>query len=307
MKKALAVLLAISLLASAAYIIGCSDDDDEVVTGPTPGDPNDPVFKLIDEIVGQGIMDYDGTIIDLSFMLADYIPGKKDSYNPFKSGAMNQLIDSMDLTYNYTNFWHTFTFYIRIVVVDIQVSDTLIYQGTDSLRFGNASGPMQYMDSTTTSMNIRAHVDADISSLETDAQMSSDVAYDMTLTENHDLYINGTSNDTLDVYLVGEQGDCQISGSTHQTASNLYLDSLTLESEGGCPQGGKVTVLSTVDLACVSDTSSLDFTGNWTVTVTFNGGMMTLNYNNGTNVWEVTVPCGGGLGVRRGWAVSEHR
>jgi hypothetical protein len=304
MKKLLLTLLAMTLIAGMVFILGCSDDDEDKGTGPVAGDTADVEFQVMSELLGDGILDHDGNILFLSIWLMDIIPGKSDGYNPFKPLAPAQDLDSLSWTYNSSNFWHIFS--VTAVFIDSHGEgmgvDTLTYIGIDSIRFVGPLGPMLYPDTTVTTIDIRAHFDVEISSENASVTISTDASFDLTEADMG-IYVNGTSSDSGSIYISDEEINCEVDYTTNQTVTDLYLDYYAIMGEG-CPLGGTISVVASVDIGCVSDTMSVDITGTWWLTFTFNDGMITATYTNGQIIWTVTEPCYDGGAKKSIWGIS---
>lgn len=287
MKRFPVFLLAAVLVIGPAIIIGCSDDDEDQITGPTPGDPNDPEFLMVSDILGEGFLDHDYNILGLSLLMMEYVPSKGSGKNPFKYDKAAQYIDSLDYTYSYSDFWHTFTLYVRMVEGDLIASDTIIYTGVDSMRFRNPLGPVADPDSATM-LDVHAHLDAELLMMDGYSVLSSHVQYVVTAVSMQGLVIDGTSSDTLDGYFSEADTACTVSMTTSQTAADVLINPY---SAYDCPMSGIISVGAALDIGCVADTASWDFSGSWTARFVFNDGQITATYTSGNNVWTVTIPC----------------
>lgn len=283
------VLLLAMLVGAIGFILvgGCSDDDDGGVTGPTPGDPNDPQFLMVSEVIGEGYLEHDYMILELSLLLPSLIPGKGAENNLFTPPAIAQELDSLDYTYSYSDFWHIFTVYARIVDGDVELTDTLIYAGIDSLQFSDAEGPVEDPN-LATRVDIHAHFEAEINTTDAQGQIRTDAFFNLTALPFQGLVINGTSSDSLSAYFQEADTTCEVTITTSQTATSLLL---AMDPTYDCPASGSINVAAAVDFACVADTDSLDFSGNWTVNFVFNGATITVTYTSGNNVWTATIPC----------------
>jgi hypothetical protein len=293
MKKLLLMLLALALAIGLIVVIGCSDDDDETPAGPTVGDPNDPEFMIASEMLGEDFIEHDFTILTLSILLTDYIPapGKSGKKTPFRVTGITQVPDSLSYEYSYSDYWHIFAVYARFVEPQGETNDTLIYTGTDSLRFGNASGPMPYPDETTTAFDIRAHLDAAISTEGGYIEVASHASFDMAVAIFQPFVINGTSSDTVEAYFETVDTACVVAMTSNQTATNLTISPYGDE----CPTAGTLNVAATLDIDClVGDPGTpLVFSSAWNVLFTFSGTTITITYTNGNTVWTVTAMCDG--------------
>jgi hypothetical protein len=315
MKRLMYYLLMAGILVGFVLAVGCSKDDDKGTTPATPGDPDDPLFLIVSDVLGDGLMSNDGAIIDLAMELSNQIPGKAGFYNPFKPQAPNQF-DSISYTYSYSNYWHIFSLLAIQTEWNGVSYDSMIYTGVDSLRFSNPSGPMQYPDSTTTTLAIRAHIDVEITTANTDvkispagahAMISTDASYTITGQPDVALYINGTSANSLIASLVGDTIGCDITLTANQTVTNLYLDSLALGDQGGCPRSGTLRIVSSLDLYCEGETDTLDAQGVWTVLLTFEDGMVNVHVSNATNYWDEDEQCGPTGTTKSGWSSILNR
>ena len=52
-------------------ISGCGDDDPTSPVELTEGNPNDPAYEIVSDIIGQGNFEFDLTLLELSFGLLD--------------------------------------------------------------------------------------------------------------------------------------------------------------------------------------------------------------------------------------------
>jgi hypothetical protein len=288
MKRFLLFAGMLSLIIGFAFLVGCSDDDDDNgTTGPVPGDPNDPQFQIASDIIGEGFLEHDNTILTLSLLLSLDVPQKSSPDWLAKPAAVAQFPDSLDYSYSYSNFWHVFTVYARYIETEMEVSDTLIYTGIDSLRFTFLGTPVESPD-LATGMDIRAHFDADLSMSNGNALITTDASFGLTATPDTTLLLNGTSADTFDGYFQEADTACEVYMTSNQTATNVNIDLAFPE----CPLGGTINVNASLDVACMADTVPVEFSGAWTVLFVFNNGTsITVTYTSGNNYWTETIPC----------------
>jgi len=306
MKRLFLILAAVVMVAGLMCIVGCSDDDNKP-TGPTPGNPNNSEFLLMKDLMGEGYASLDGNIIDLSLEMMDSIPDKTSSYNPFKPTAGASLFDSLVFSYTYSNFWHVFSLTAVMYTEgdDPLLVDTLTFQGVDSLRFWNASGMMQYPDTTTTTINIRAHVTMDISGQSGQAGIESDASYDLTGGPHVGLNINGAASHFMYLSAVTDTSSLHAEIDAGHTATNIYFDSTALANDD-CPVSGRLAAAASIDLDYISPSDTVMIAGGWSVLFVYNDGEVTITYTHGTNYWVVTEPCGSGLS-KAGWAGLRNR
>jgi hypothetical protein len=303
MKRVVVILLMLAAVVGIGLVMGCSDDEKKP-TGSTPGDPTDERFLMAKGIIGPGYLDQDNRLIDLSLELGSLImlSDKSGSNHPFRPRGEKSVADSLSWEYSYSNFWHIFqvTAYLVYEFTDsMPKADTLIFAGIDSLRFGNDLGPQRYPDTSTTTLNIRAHVDADVMTEDTDVNGVKHVSYDL-LADDWEMYVNGTTADSLQLSTIGEGWNCDITLRARQTVTGLYYDSAALVDDlNDCPQAGTIRVNGFIDMGCAGDSGTFDMTGNWLIVFQFDDGMVTATYDNGTNIWTVTEPCGDNARLRR--------
>jgi hypothetical protein len=202
-----------------------------------------------------------------------------------KPNAIEPYLDSLYYTYTYSDFWHIFTVYARLIETEMEVSDTLIYTGTDSIRFRNPLGPVPGPD-LATAMDIHAHFGAEFTMMNGFALVTSDASFELTVAQDTTLVVNGTSADTLNGYFQEADTTCEIYMTSNQTATNVVID--TFE----CPTGGTINVDATLDISCMADTIPLELSGAWNVLFVFNDGIsVTVTYTSGNNYWTETIPC----------------
>jgi hypothetical protein len=286
MKKVLLIMLALTVVVGLALIVGCSDDDDEKLpTGPIAGDPDDPEFIMVNDIISNGILDNDAILLQLASLLA-LNTVKSDQTVPFKIAGPDQSLDSLDFTYSYSEFWHIFDVYARFVDTDVNPPDTLIYIGTDSIRFLSLEGPVQDYASAI-GMDIVSHFDIDVIFEDGYALITTDAGFNLMATGIYTAVVSGTATDSL--YLMATDADtvCEMSMTTTQTTSALELNTGDVD----CPTGGSIVVDAGVEISCTADTASMDYSSSWHVVVTFGEGQVTLTYTSGNTIWTVTEPC----------------
>jgi hypothetical protein len=302
MKKALTLGGLFFLTVALIALIGCSE---EKTTEPRPGDPSDPDFQMISDFVNEDFVEHDLDLLSIALALVDSIPDlPAGKIAPALALSAPDVVFSQ-LSYSYSDYWHIF----ELTAIVAEEPDSLYVAGIDSLRFNGAAGPMQYPDSTTTSINVRCHVDAEFTGEGAEVHVSNDAAFILTGEYDSDEFtLNGNSADSIMIAAEGEGTICEGCMATNQTINNVYFDSLTLY-EDGCPPNGSVNVLASLDMSCANDSASFDVDANWTVIYTFNGENITMSYNNGLSTWVVTVPCGseGGGTAKRGWLSAARR
>jgi len=305
MKRLFLILAAVVMVGGLMCIVGCSDDDKP--TGPTPGNPNNSEFLLMKDLMGEGYTSLDGNIIDLSLEIMDSIPDKSPSYNPFKPMAGASLFDSVVLSYTYSDFWHVFS--LTAVMYnegdDPLLVDTFTFQGVDSLRFWNGSGLMKYPDTTTTTVNIRAHVTMDITGQNGQAGTESDAFYDLTGGPHVGMYINGAASHFMYLSATTDTSSLHAEIDAGHTATNIYFDSTALANDD-CPVSGRLAAVASIDLDYVSPSDTVMIAGGWSVLFVYHDGEVTITYTHGTNYWVVTEPCSDD-GSKSGWSGLRNR
>lgn len=292
MKRLILMLLAMGLAIGLIVVVGCSDDEEQKPAGPTVGDPNDPEFQMASEFIGQDFIEHDFTLAMIAIQLIDSIPvprqSEKGGESPFKATGIAQDIDSLAFEYSYSEYWHIFNLYLRLVEPQGDYTDTLIYAGIDSLRFSDDTGYVQYFEAGN-SIEIRAHVDGLISTLDGYVEIMSDAAFDVDFLTALTIMIGGTSADSVDAYFEDADTSCAVSMTSNQTATGLTINLLSND----CPSAGTINVAATLDIDCLLGETPMQFSSAWNVLFAFSGTTITVTYTNGNTIWTITEQCGG--------------
>jgi hypothetical protein len=293
-------VLGILLFGALALVIGCSDDDETPVGGLSQGDTADLSFQFIDTAIGEDIFSTIGISIDLAFSLMDEMPGANSQFlreNSRTSLGLDQdeeIIITAVLNFEYTESgWFIFEF--EAIVVETLENDTTHINGIDSLQFLN-NGVLidtSVVDPDMDELKIRGHAQWSHSD---DASGATHHRIDIEAqTSGVDtlMLVNAAANDTVSVSLATDSASCTLDVYNTLAVTNLLVDP---EVEDACPESGRLSVASTVNLGCTGGSQNpldqLDINHTWTITLVFNdNGTVTMTYSDGTTLWTVTRDC----------------
>lgn len=314
--KRLMLLLFIGLLAlSAAFMTGCEEDsavtDDGDQTILTPEDSS-----MVEDML-TGDMFSSLNALNLSWELLDSIPG--DGAPKFAGSSLaleggDEDIIITDAGYEgYSDGWHIFDFAaiaVEAYVHDngVQYYDTVFISGWDSIQVISDGGPIQYLSEQTVieGLNERVHVNFEDNHDDFSGAINHIIEVDMTYGDvDTILTLNGITDDLLHSGENSDWGACDITMTMEQTITNLVFN---VNGDGGCPESGTITSLSTIDAFCTGLDAhagdTLDVNSSWTVTATFNegAGTVTVTFTSGGVSWTVTESCEeGGAQASAGW------
>jgi hypothetical protein len=294
MKKLLWILLAMSVVASLIFFIGCSDDETTNPIVKETGDSNAPELEASAMAIGfAGEMNNDMfmymfLIIELVLENPDFPGAAKLHASDFGDGIS---LDSFYLTYHEdTEYWYSF-----FQTVDTQMLDTSMWimSGTteDSIQFLHGNEAVQWPDSTLLSginhgVSLTLFFSDWLEFLESHQQAS--IVGE--ILSAGDVVVNGTASvkaDFNDSDYDGPFCTFNIDLNTTNTDINLNLTSINL---GGCPTSGTKQFTGAIDMNCIGDTS-FTFNDWWSFTQTFEGTTVHNVIENSTTRWEFDGMC----------------
>ncbi|MDD4052377.1 MAG: hypothetical protein PHR28_10845 [candidate division Zixibacteria bacterium] len=293
-----AILLFIGAAAALALVWGCSDDDSRVVT-PSKPSPRDSAF--VESVFGPEIIMAGFETVPVSMALLAKITEKNGSGGIPPALKALQGDDSVIIksikSYVYTNGWHVIGFGARTYTPGR--SDTVIFEGLDSIRIFENGIQVKYPDtSTVVEMLIeRAHM------------VFQEVAGGNNGSINHTstvsfVYSGGDTVATLDgrmqdtsfIRLDLDSSHCEIALRNDQTMTGLTIT--TVAEEGDCPIAGETAMRVKLAALCIGNgkppVDTVEIKGIWNVNADVAGDhAVTITYSNGAGSWSRTTDCKG--------------
>ncbi len=303
MKRVFAGLSLIAGCLALGIYAGCdSEDNNDPLSGLTPGDTTSGEFQFVEGVLDEpteGI----GQSLELSLRLLENIPPMPNSgRRSLPSLAVSN--DSFAVTavnsYSFENGWHIFDYEASILSYDdlTQELDSLAIAGVDSLQLlteGTPNGAFEI--EVFDEFRVRAHRTGSFVSVEETGGGSEDHLLDVQVNVNGgdtSITVNGTLNDSLELNFFDVETECGVVVTSLSTLINFsaVVDE-TNPSE--CPLGGTVSQTVGLNLTCLgaSDLDPENINGSWTVTATVNESdqSVTVTYSDGTTFWTVTGQC----------------
>jgi|GEM_PF-2356861 len=292
-------VLIVSILSVLALIWGCSGDDNRIVA---PSKPSAQDSAFIESLFGSEVVAAGYQTIPVSLALVSQIPSKNGPAGLPKSpaafpGINSVVIKSID-SYTYANGWHIFNFGAAARAADW--NDTLVLQGTDSIRILSGGLAVAHPDSATAIDMLleRVHVtfrsisDGAIGALHHADTVSLIFTGDDTLA-----VIDGRAADTSFLYYDTDSSRCEVELRAIRTVTDLRTT--TAAEAGDCPLGGTVAMRVRVyaqDIGIVKppmDTTVM-MNETWTLdAVVADDHAVTITYSNGAGSWSRTSDCKG--------------
>ena len=298
-------ILAIIVIFGAVFALLAGCDKDSTSPELLEGSLDDPNYEMMDGIFGEGFGEFSSQMLGLSMALTDSIPGQRGPAKLFAGAAVVED-DFSTIEYSYTwddvNYWHIFNVY-AYAEEDLGGGsiNTYSYEGIDSIRFEDNSGPMQFPDEMTTIMKIRWHFVTDITADTDEISLTNDASLDLAGVYEGDFTMNGISDDSIGVSIGESQSTCEIAISSVQTFTDIVMDELA-RSGNSCPADGQIDIDAAISVECEGgdDFDELSINGDWDISFEFNSTgetrQVTITYIDGTTRWVNTVDCEGSVG-----------
>lgn len=293
------LLLIVSILSVLALIWGCSGDDDRVIT---PSKPSAQDSAFIETLFGPEIVAAGYQTIPVSLALVTQIPAKHGPVGLPKSpatlpGINSVVIKSID-SYTYANGWHIFSFGAAALAADW--NDTLVLQGTDSIKILSGGLAVAHPDSATAIDMLIARVHVAFRSIADGATGSLHHADTVSLAYTGDdtlAVINGRAADTSFLYFDTDGSRCEVELRAIRTVTDLRTTSAA--EAGDCPLGGTVAMRVRVYALSIemgkppADTTVM-MNETWTLdAVVADDHSVTITYSNGVGSWSRISDCKG--------------
>lgn len=291
------VLLTASALVALALIWGCSGDDDRIVA---PSKPSAQDSILIESLFGPEIVAAGYQTIPVSLALLRQIPSKNGPAGLPKSpaalpGINSVVIKSVD-SYTYANGWHIFNFGAAALAADW--NDTLILQGTDSIKILSGGLAVAHPDSATAIDMLLERVHVTFRSISDGAAGSLHHTDTVSLAYTGDdtlAVIDGRAADTTFLYYDTDSSRCEVELWAIRTVTDLRTTSAA--EVGDCPLGGTVAMRVRVYAQDIGigkppmDTTVM-MNETWTLdAVVADDHAVTIAYSNGAGSWSRTSDC----------------
>lgn len=273
------VFLSLTALLAAGLIgsWGCSS------TGSNPlgdGDPNDPSFVLFAEEFG-GVDELTDQMVQTTFFFIDSIISQQVQ----GGGSYMSPAGTFALEYHGSSgYWYC--------TAEDTTEENVVYSVVDSIQFLQGSLAVQWPDESTT--QIRAYQSVQISG---DGIDSASAGQSLVLTQHainsEWIVLNGSGEMMVD--MTDQSENCTVEMNFNSTIENVVLDPLVVfgdSTDDGCPVGGSIQYLGSVDIVCPEASAS----GNWSVSQVFDDGLMSVTVTSGGNQWSMVDTCGGGSG-----------
>ncbi len=296
MKRFMVLGILLFSLAGFGLMSGCDKNDSP--TKSIVGDTLSPQFQFIDSTFGEEMFEGFDQSIELSLeLLSDtlgpLLAASKD--NPILSlqGESDIIISSVDsIVFTDSKWW---VFYFDATITDD--NETMYISGADSVQLLLGTTPLSFLD---------YHGEPDFDVVKARAQVEGTNNDDFSLGFHHRIVvaveeiasdslitISGTTNDMLDITLVGDQQVCDIMMSQQLNISGLEI--FVRNGMDDCIQDGSITASFTIDISCTgggegsNPFDELDILGTWVVTAVINDDeTATFTYTHGNTYWQVT-------------------
>lgn len=291
MKKILVMFLTLSLITGMAFIVGCSDDDDEgngVVIKPD-GDLNDPLYLAVMDPIGE----VENTVPQGLEVMLEYLNVLDSMAN--KCGKAIDLkvlgVSEPDTVWydEVTKYWH-----------GMGESEEMSWHSfsRDSVQFMHGAVAVQWPDTTLlTRINCGCHHYETMT-----MELAVDTVFDYSFRgsivgEPGEIYANGdiTANGSGSIFdnnmiKSGDDLYCEYQSLDDDfTVSNVQMIIWQL-MESGCPYAGSVTHNLDIDMYCSGD-SSFNFTSSWYVQESFSNDSSHYVIENDLYRWEYSEEC----------------
>lgn len=307
MKRILILLVTLGLIAGLLYIAGCTDEDD-IIDDVNVIDPADSTF--IQNIFGLRTLGNAFQSIPISLALLDSIPDSSKGMGKQAFDVLPQANDSIVITSagytGYSNGWHVFNF--EATVFNLDNGDITDIIGHDSLKVWHNGAPVQYISSPSQldTLEERAHASwTQRNNVSSGKVHHNIVASVIRAVNDTTLTIRGFSHDTLSQDGIISDNDCLLEVTLNENIDSLQF---VVNVNDSCPTSGNITLLSSLDVFCVSDSGlgsdTLSINSDWTITATANGdGTITITFAGPIFSWSVTESCEGIGAFRSGWGL----
>ncbi len=288
MRRLFLLAMVMTLAAALVTVTGCGSKStkSELVAGDTTA----VEFQIMKELVGQGMLEQDQYLIDLSLALMEEADGAvgKRAYKPVADSSYYIQI----VTYDTSNYWHIFGFTASL---SQSYGDTVFFEGHDSLRFSNGTGYIALPDSTVTGLNVRAHHQVGIEFPDGSISLRNHASVDLTGTYQVEFTLNGTTSDSASFsFYESDTAYCNLDAAINQSFTDLYFDSVALNHDAW-PAGGTIHAEANLTLECVGGSGlsdSLNIAGGWTLNIEFVERTMLASFIHGNVVWNIVEECG---------------
>lgn len=301
MKRTWFLMSLLSAGLSAWTIVGCSN---KLTTNSdlVPLDTTSAAFMA--DNVGQPAMDIAGGDAINTLDLVNLIPAPgspRQPLSPASLGSGSKVWDTV--IYSYAGGWHVFNYAFSRVDTQFrrdthQVISNWQITGYDSVRIWSAGAPVQYRGAAD-SLESHGHAWGTFSNSDADTGSAARhrvlrIAGNPWANPVTSLTFNGSSQDTLDAtFHPRALVTCTLNNAYAGLMTNVVVDSATLYGDG-CPPTGSMSFSAHVVLGCTGPADTLNVNGTWSVSVTFDHGLVTKSFSNGLAQAVKTDTCGVG-------------
>lgn len=304
MKRSILILLGVMAVVGLVVAYGCSSDSSSP-TGQTVVTPPNEGYELVNNMLNVGGVNYAYEQLSVSLYLMGVLADDKKALPLLKPLTANSEDMNVNIiSHEYTNNWHIFTIGATIIRnSQSEVEDTIIFEGTDSLRFHGPTGYVELPNQELDLINVRNHYEAHLGGDGYSAETKTISTFNLTVDFPYSLTINGSSDDSVtatgEIYVNEDLNSiCTFDLINHQAWDDIFVDGDVVDG-GSCPPSGSVSLTSTITSECenseVFDSVTVD--GSWSLGVVFNNGIMTSTLTTGTTNWRQVDTCGANFDI----------
>ena len=297
MKRILWLLMLLLCGLSLSLFTGCSDDDDD--NPLKEGDPESAEFQVFDEAVAeQPTMLSQYALFTTLALFDSYIlpeETQKSGYH-FATAEGEPLIvfDSVDA--DTSHGWFIFYFEFSVYDEGIVEVDTLEVRGTDSIRVFKDGVPVYILNDGPDSLEAREHFELEWwNNLGEEASGVSHYSLRLGGSSADSTVVNASSADSVvSRFIPIDEGLslCSLMVATSTNIDDLVMNLDSVDVEEVCPSSGAMYYTLNLDLGCIGDSSFVDISGGWSMSLVFEGALQTITISNGEYQWVVTDYCG---------------
>lgn len=290
MKRMTIFILILGLMLT--FVIGCGDDDEEVVAPTTKetGELTDPDFLAVYGLL-LGTETYSDSLLDCMDNFIDAVEDSAAQTAPGKlPGTASSALEIVITYHESSQYWHRHITDADTIRQGQTIVDVITVELEDSIQFKEGTAVVQWPDTAAlTEIATGALLAINTQSGTGNVTAAQNITVVGEIASRGDITLNGTRSFNLG--WSDQSGSCTATMDIDAVGTDIAMN-ITLMNDQGCPESGTLHHTGDITIGCTGDTT-WSYSDTWTVSQVFYGDSTVVRIENSTTRWDYVDYCDG--------------